>query len=329
MPDRDNIEDIYNIVKDDFNWIVEDMEQLNLLYRNEWIKCIENKDYVETEEYRKKCEDLDKLIEKIENIRKEYISIIKGEESTKKDTDGTEYDFLEDWSDTTPKEIMLFGKRYKVRFWRDVLMTLINELYKENKDLVNKLADNEELTGRKRVYFTYDKNKIDEKFYKKTSYGLYIMTNASANTINDICMKVLKCSGHSEDDLKIKLQGTYEDKEVKTVRIEKDNQDNVIKLSREYASISIDRNLFKTIIYSIINRQKEYGTDYIEPRKIVDKHEKDILSKTNYTTSYHVIINIIKFLRDSQFIDNYEGTKKGKYVVIDDNSLKAWVENNI
>ena len=62
MPDRDNLEDIYNIVKDDFNWIVEDMGQHNLLYRNEWIKCIENKDYLETEEYRKKCEHLDKSL---------------------------------------------------------------------------------------------------------------------------------------------------------------------------------------------------------------------------------------------------------------------------
>ena len=55
MPDRDNIDDIYNIVKDDFNWIVEDMEQHSLLFRNEWIKCIEKKEYEETEEYKKKC----------------------------------------------------------------------------------------------------------------------------------------------------------------------------------------------------------------------------------------------------------------------------------
>ena len=91
----------------------------------------------------------------------------------------------------------------------------------------------------------------------------------------------------------------------------------------------MDKSLFKTIIYSIINRTQEYGTNYIEPRKIADRYEELILNNTNYTVAYHVVINIIKFLKDSQFIDNYKGTKKGKYIVVDDISLKAWVENNI
>lgn len=328
MPDRDNIDDIYNIVKDDFNWIVEDMEQHSLLFRNEWIKCIEKKEYEETEEYKKKCEDIEKLIEKIENVKSEYISIIKGEENKKQVTNNDEYDYLEDWKDTTPKEILLFGVKYEVCFWRDVLLILIDVLYNMDKKLIDSLADNEELRGRKRIYFTYDKNLIDERFYEKTSYGLYIMTNASANTIYYICMKVLEILGYKEDDLKIKLQKDYEDKGPKVERLEKDDNKN-IKLSKEYQSITIDRELFKTIIYSIINRKKEYGTDYIEPMKIVKKYEETILSNTHYTTSYHVVINIIRFLKDSQFIDNYKGTKKGKYVIVDDDSLKFWVENNI
>ena len=328
MRDRNNIDDIYNIVKEDFNWIVEDMEQHSSLFRNEWIKCIDKKKYGETEEYKKKCEDLEKLIKKIENIKSEYISIIRGEENKKQAANGDEYDYLEDWKDTTPKEILLFGEKYEVRFWRDVLLTLIDVLYKMDRKLVDSLVNNEELRGRKRIYFTYDKNLIDERFYEKTSYGLYIMAHASANDIYNLCMKVLRALKFNEDNLKIKLQKDYEDKALKVERLENDNNKK-IKLSREYQSITIDRELFKTIIYSIINRKKEYGTDYIEPMKIVEKYEETILSNTHYTTSYHVVINIIRFLKDSQFIDNYKGTKKGKYVVIDDDSLRFWVENNI
>lgn len=329
MPDRDNNDDMYNIIKDDFNWLIEDMEQQRKILQDEMIKFVKEDDFSKFDDYRGTREDLEKLIEKIESIRKEYISIIKGEETSKKCINDEEYNYLDDWGNTVPAELLLFGKKYEVSFWRDILLILIDELYKKDKELVNKLTDNEEFRGRKRIYFTYNKNLIDERFYNRTYYGLYVMTNASANTIYDICVKVLRFSGYSEDDLKIKIRGNFEEKNSKTVKIEKDNQDNVIKLPREYASITINRDLFKTIIYSIINRKEEYGTDYIESRKIVEKFEAPILLKTNYTISYHVVINIIKFLKDSQFIDNYEGTKKGKYIVIDDNSLKTWVDNNI
>ena len=55
----------------------------------------------------------------------------------------------------------------------------------------------------------------------------------------------------------------------------------------------------------------------------------NILSNTKYTIAYHVVINIVKYLKDNQFIDNYEGTNKGKYIVIDDSFLQAWADNNI
>ena len=155
------------------------------------------------------------------------------------------------------------------------------------------------------------------------------MTNASANTIYSICIDILEILGYKEDDLKVKLKRSDKDREVREVKIEKDDLSNNIKLPREYASVSMDKSLFKSIVYSIINRNEEYGTNYIEPRRIADKYEELILNNTKYTVAYHVVINIIKFLKDSHFIDNYEGTKKGKYIVVDDDSLRTWVDNNI
>lgn len=329
MADRDNIDDIYKIVKEDFNWIQEDMEQHRNLIKKRWIQCIENDEFEDIDDYRNRIEYIEKLMGKIENIKKEYISIIKGEEDSKKVVDGIEYDYLEDWKGSNPKEILLFGKRYEVKFWRDVLLILIDELYKKDINLIYTIAENKDLRGRKRIYFTFDQKLIEEKYYKKTSYGLYVMVNADANTIYDLSIKVLELAGFSEDDLKIKLIENDINGKLENIKIEKDDLYNIIKLSREYASVSMDKSLFKTIIYSIINRTQEYGTNYIEPRKIADRYEELILNNTNYTVAYHVVINIIKFLKDSQFIDNYKGTKKGKYIVVDDISLKAWVENNI
>ena len=111
MADRDNIDDIYKIVKEDFNWIQEDMEQHRNLIKKRWIQCIENDEFEDIDDYRNRIEYIEKLMGKIENIKKEYISIIKGEEDSKKVVDGIEYDYLEDWKGSNPKEILLFGKR--------------------------------------------------------------------------------------------------------------------------------------------------------------------------------------------------------------------------
>ena len=329
MPDRDNIDDIYNIVKDDFNWIVEDMDHHRELLKRELIQYIQEDKFEEITDYTEKCEDIEKLIEKIESIKNEYISIIKGDENNKEVIKNGQYDYLEDWSNTSPKEILLFDKKYEVKFWRDILFILIEELYNIDKNLIDRLVENEKLKGRKRLYITYDRNQINEKFYKKTCFGLYIMTNASANTIYDICQNILEILGYKKDDLKIKLNESDINTGLQYTKIEKDDSNNIIKLSKKYASVSIDKLLFKSIVYSIINRNEEYGTNYIEPRKIAYKYEELILNRTRYTIAYHVVINIINFLKDSHFIDNYKGTKKGKYIVIDDDSLKYWVKNNI
>ncbi len=74
--------------------------------------------------------------------------------------------------------------------------------------------------------------------------------------------------GYKEDDLKVKLREVIRTERQRS-KIEKDDLSNNIKLPREYASVSMDKSLFKSIVYSIINRNEEYGTNYIEPRRIL------------------------------------------------------------
>jgi len=155
------------------------------------------------------------------------------------------------------------------------------------------------------------------------------MVNSNANSIVSLSRKVLRIAGFKDDDLKIKVAQDNKTDTVEDIKIELDKEVGMIKLPRKYASISIDIDLFKTIVYSFINRKDEFSTAYIDPRKVEEKFDSIITSRTKYTTSYHVIINIVKYLKDFRLIDNYSGTKKGKYVIKDDGSLRTWIEKNI
>lgn len=207
-------------------------------------------------------------------------------------------------------------------------MLLLEELIIINPDFISRIDKLDEFKGRTRLVFSYDEKMIDNKLYKQLSNGLYVLVNNNANSIVSLCKRVLKASGNNEDDIKvvsIQENSNYSREESK---VETDIS-GLIKLPRKYASISIDKEIFKQIVYSILDRRNVYGTDYISPGKIKEKFDKTINEKTKYITSYHVVLNIIKYLMDFRFIDNYPGTKKGKYVVVDDSSLKLWVDKNL
>lgn len=327
MIDRSNPEDIFKIVKEDFNWLKEDIQQHQTILQDEMIGLIKNGS-MDFDELKEKFQDLEKIIQKIDEIRSEYISIIKGEEQNQIGIK-TEYDYLEDWTGTEPVEIFLFGETFIVKNWREILLILMEELYKKDSGIIVDIINSDDIKERSRIPFTYEHNKINKKFYKKTSYGLYVLVNDNANTIYSRCIRVLELAGFNEEELMIKLSNNLTIDYNKEVDIDINNNNEVIKLSKRYASISIDKSLFKTIVNSIINRKDEYGTDYIEPRKIEQKYKSLILKNTKYTTPYHVVINIVKFLKDIHFLDNFKDTKKGKYMVVDDNSLKIWLNNNI
>lgn len=328
MIDRSNPEDIFKIVKEDFNWLKEDIHQHLSILKEVMIDLINKDNMDDIDEYKEKHQDLDKIIEKIDEIRNEYISIIKGEEQNQIENE-TEYDYLEDWTGTDPIEVSLFSQTYSVKNWRDILLLLMEELYKKDTGLIADIVRSDDIKERTRIPFTYEHSRINKKFYKRTSYGLYVLVNDNANTIYSRCLKVLEFAGFGEEYLKIKLSESLENEYNQELNIDRNNNDDIIKLSKKYASISIDKSLFKTIVNSIINRKAEYGTDYIEPRRIEEKYNSLILKSTKYTVAYHVVINIIKYLIDIHFLDNYKGTKKGKYVVVDDVSLKTWLNNNI
>ena len=328
MADRNNIGDIYQIVSEDINWIIEDMMQHRSLLKEKMMSCMQEDSFEESDDYRQKYGDIQKLITKLENLKQEYATLTKGE-SDDDIHQKSEYVELDDWTDMNPETILLFNKKYQVKYWRDILLTMLEELNRRNKEFIDNLDKNADFKGRTRAYFTYDSNLIDAKLYKKLPNGLYVLVNNSANSMVTLCRKLLRVAGYNNEDLKIKIEQNDKAKKINEEKLEMDSSKSIIKLPRKYGSISIDKHLFTTIVKSILNRKDEYGTEFIEPRKIEQKYEDIILTSTKYTTAYHVVINIIKYLKDSHFLNNYADSKKGKYIVVDNGSLQAWIENNI
>lgn len=330
MIDRNNVDDMFKVVNDDFNWIVEDMTQYNSSIKEKLLQYDKEDKFDDADEQKQKYKDIKKLTEKVENLRQEYISVCKDDNDKNENTSlEQEFDDLSDWTDTNPEQILLFGEKYEIKSWRDVLLCLLEELTKKNKSFIENIDKVEEFKGRTRLYFTYDESLIDKKYYKMLPNGLYVMVNSNANSIISLCKKILVAAGYSEDELKIKVNDESKTNSIEEIQVETGLGSEIIKLPKKYASVSLNKEIFRSIIYSILNRKSEYGTNFIEPRKIEEKFDNIITNKTNYTTSYHVIINIIKYLKDFHFVDNYADTKKGKYIVIDNNSLKTWVDNNI
>ncbi|GEM_PF-1794818 len=330
MVNRDDVKDLIKAVNDDFNRTIEDMTQYNNIIKDKLQQCVEEDRMDDIDKFKEKYKDIKKLIEKVEKLKAEFISLVSEEDEKNQEINLKEgYDDLTDWSYTNPEEILLFGKKFEVKCWTEVLLKLIEEIGEKNKNFITNIDKINEFRGRKRVYFTYDDSNIEKRFYKQLPNGLYVLVNISANAIVSLCRKVLKIAGFSESDLKIKVNQKSKPSVIEKIRVDVDISKRTIQLPKKYGGTTLDKEIFKKIVYSILNRKEEYGTDYIEPKEIAKKFENEIISKTNYATSYHVIINIINYLKDFRLIDNYEGTKRGKYVVVDNESLKMWIENNI
>lgn len=105
----------------------------------------------------------------------------------------------------TGKSIIAFSfinKQYKVHTWKDLLIQLVNVLYKLHSADFNKVLN---LKGRKRPYFSYIEK--DLRAPKKISNtNIFVETNLSANNIVRICRDLLKIFGYSKDALRIEAK---------------------------------------------------------------------------------------------------------------------------
>ncbi len=91
------------------------------------------------------------------------------------------------------------GTRYTVRFWKDILIEICNIMSSMHRNNFERVLT---LQGRKRPYFTKNKNelRLPEKI-KNTD--ILVETNLSANGIVKMCLDVVSLFGYLKEDFTI------------------------------------------------------------------------------------------------------------------------------
>jgi negative regulator of replication initiation len=106
----------------------------------------------------------------------------------------------EDYSGHRVTGYRLDGREVPCRYFKDVLVTLSNELRGSDRTAFDRVALG--LRGKKRSYFS--KTPDDLKFpLQLTGHGLFVETNLNANLIVDICRDLIQGLGRKRDELVI------------------------------------------------------------------------------------------------------------------------------
>jgi hypothetical protein len=105
----------------------------------------------------------------------------------------------------TYKTIVAFtfdGKRYKVKYWKDLLSTLVELLSQRHKNEFDKVL---EITGRKKPYFSLDKEELRSP--EKINHSeIYYETNLSASYVVKVSRRLITKFGYKENDLSIEME---------------------------------------------------------------------------------------------------------------------------
>jgi len=107
----------------------------------------------------------------------------------------------EDPTGKIPSSVNLFGRTYQVTTWREVLLTVANELIRKHpEDYESKLLS---VRGTKHRYFSKNPRDLRGPKRLQARKGLYTETNLSAVRIIRICGRILQEFGHSPSDFKV------------------------------------------------------------------------------------------------------------------------------
>lgn len=102
-----------------------------------------------------------------------------------------------------PRSFIFNNSKYEVVSWTDLIVTLCEQIYRENEKDFERVLVNPSLKGEKRPYFSKNKHDLTECSKKIEGTDIYIETRFNANKIVDLCKKMLKLFGYKESNFKI------------------------------------------------------------------------------------------------------------------------------
>jgi len=105
-----------------------------------------------------------------------------------------------DYTNRSVSGYHLDGKYVSCRFFKDVLVSLSNQLRGHDQAAFDQVAL--KLRGRKRVYFS--RNAADLKFPQQlTGHGMFVETNLNANLIVGICLALVRLLGRETSNFEV------------------------------------------------------------------------------------------------------------------------------
>ena len=100
------------------------------------------------------------------------------------------YNLYYDFTHTKPAAFSIEGNRHEVRRWQDLYIKTCEYLLKKDKTIFATFISDEDMQGKKRIYFS---NNTDNLFKPKAIKGsnVYLESNLSANHIRNIIVRML------------------------------------------------------------------------------------------------------------------------------------------
>lgn len=109
---------------------------------------------------------------------------------------------MEEYTGKKPVAVRLFGEEIAVSTWRQVLFSVLEELYARHPEAVLRFEHSTDL-NKKRLNFSKDEKKIKANPVYSEKCGLYVETNLGAQSIVRMCEKMLDACGYSNQVLHV------------------------------------------------------------------------------------------------------------------------------
>ena len=116
---------------------------------------------------------------------------------------------------TKPKEIILWNQVYPVGNWVNVYKQVIQELYKENKEIIHQIVlgqiDDEVLTANFLTTPIKSKKTGNERRTLQLADGVFVCINMNVQNFVSILSKLFDLYGFNKDDLQVNLKDDVDD----------------------------------------------------------------------------------------------------------------------
>lgn len=104
-------------------------------------------------------------------------------------------------SPSSPTAIMLWGERHPIQLHSDILMTVVEELYKRHTDSFDQTV--EPLKYQEWQWVSRDRERVASKKPKQTPSGYFVNVHMTAKRQRQRWNRLLKAFGHQESDLQL------------------------------------------------------------------------------------------------------------------------------